>query len=98
MAAEIKFDGVVYRDPQGINKQWGNYFANLYTPDEDESLDDNVKLQVENELYEIKQHCQAENDTLKVDSQLGQNFFISWFTNPPTVIFGKVGKKIKLNF
>ena len=24
---------------------------------------------------------------------LGQNFFISWFTNPPTVIFRKVGKK-----
>ena len=24
---------------------------------------------------------------------LGQNFFISWFTNPPTVIFQKVGKK-----
>ena len=24
---------------------------------------------------------------------LGQNFFISWFTNPPTVIFQKVEKK-----
>ena len=24
---------------------------------------------------------------------LGQNFFISWFTNPPTVIFQKVKKK-----
>ena len=24
---------------------------------------------------------------------LGQNFFISWFTNPPTVILRKVGKK-----
>ena len=24
---------------------------------------------------------------------LGQNFFISWFTNPPTVVFRKVGKK-----
>ena len=58
MAAEIKFDGVMYRDPQEINKQWGNYFANLYTPDEDESFDDNVKLQIENELYEIKQYCQ----------------------------------------
>ena len=27
---------------------------------------------------------------------LGQNFFISWFTNPPTVIFRKVGKKYNL--
>ena len=26
--------------------------------------------------------------------KLGQNFFISWFTNPPTVIFRKVEKKI----
>ena len=29
---------------------------------------------------------------------LGQNFFISRFTNPPTVIFRKVEKKIKFNF
>ena len=36
-----------------------NYFKNLYTPDEDESFDDNVKLQVENELHEIKQHLQV---------------------------------------
>ena len=28
-----------------------------------------------------------------MNSTLGQNFFISWFTNPPTVIFRKVGKK-----
>ena len=70
MSAEIKFDGVTYRDPQEINKQWGNYFKNLYTPDEDESFDDNVKLQVENELHEIKQHLQVEHDTVKVDRHL----------------------------
>ena len=29
---------------------------------------------------------------------LGQNFFISWFTNPPTVIFWKVEKKKKIYF
>ena len=28
----------------------------------------------------------------KVFPPLGQNFFISWFTNPPTVIFRKVGE------
>ena len=28
----------------------------------------------------------------------GQNFFISWFTNPPTVIFRRVEKKIISNF
>ena len=27
------------------------------------------------------------------DFALSQNFFVSWFTNPPTVIFPKVGKK-----
>ena len=61
MSAEIKFDGVTYRDPQEINKHWGNYFKNLYTPDEDESFDDNAKLQVENELCGIKQHLQVEH-------------------------------------
>ena len=70
MSAEIKFDGVTYRDPQEINKQWGNYFKNLYTPDEDESFDDNAKLQVANELREIKQHLQVEHDTVKVERHL----------------------------
>ena len=37
-------------------------------------------------------HCFASN------AQLGQNFFISWFTNPPTVIFWKVEKKLIPNF
>ena len=29
----------------------------------------------------------------KVNQALGHNFFISWFTNPPTLIFCKVEKK-----
>ena len=36
--------------------------------------------------------CASRNVTVN----LGQNFFISRFTNPPTVIFPKVGKKINL--
>ena len=38
-ASEINFNGIMYRDSQEINEQWGVHYANLYTPDNDESFD-----------------------------------------------------------
>ena len=37
--------------------------------------------------------CANKSRILAVTDILGQNFFIGWFTNPPTVIFRKVENK-----
>ena len=52
--SEIIFNGTTYRDPQEINEQWQIYFSQLYTPDENEIFDNNVKVEIENELRQIE--------------------------------------------
>ena len=46
------------------------YFAQLYTPDENEIFEYNVKTKVENELRQIKQDCHDMPNSLKTDNHL----------------------------
>ena len=68
--SEITFNGTTYRDPQEINEQWQLYFAQLYTPDESEIFDSNVKTEVEHELRHIKQDCRDIPNSLTIDDHL----------------------------
>ena len=62
------------------------------------SFDPNIKPNILMDLIWIKKFSKsllADTKMVKLMALnlLGQNFFISWFTNPPTVIFRKVEKK-----
>ena len=68
--SEIIFNGSTYRDPQEINDQWQIYFSQLYTPDENELFDDNVKAEIEDELRNIKHDCAGISNSLTIDRDL----------------------------
>ena len=68
--SEITFNGTTYRDPQEINQQWQLHFTQLYTPDENEIFDNNVKTEIEHEFRQIKQACHDIPNNLTIDGHL----------------------------